>query len=117
MSTPLPREDLVAAMAARRELGPDYDDAFVESLADRIEETLRTRMAIQQREDHRVARTADRQARSERGSTLALAIVSLVAAVPLSGIGAGTEGLAGLLTVWIGIVLVNVAFAVRSRIR
>ncbi len=39
MTTPrLPREDLTAAMAARRELGPDYDDAFIETVVDRIEE-------------------------------------------------------------------------------
>jgi hypothetical protein len=46
MTTPrLPREDLTAAMAARRELGPDYDDAFIETVVDRIEEALDARAA------------------------------------------------------------------------
>ncbi|MFD0533827.1 hypothetical protein ACFQY7_08605 [Actinomadura luteofluorescens] len=46
MTTPrLPRDDLTAAMAARRELGPDYDDAFIETVVDRIEETLDARAA------------------------------------------------------------------------
>ena len=39
-----------------------------------------------------------------------LAIVSLGVGVPLTGIGAGVSGLAGLLIVWVGIVLVNLVY-------
>ncbi|HEY5483200.1 MAG TPA: hypothetical protein VIK31_05235 [Propionibacteriaceae bacterium] len=39
-----------------------------------------------------------------------LAIVSLGVGVPLSGIGGGISGLAGLLIVWVGIVLVNLVY-------
>jgi hypothetical protein len=35
--------------------------------------------------------------------------------IPLTGIAAGTAGLAGLLVCWIGIVLVNVAYAISRR--
>ncbi len=39
-----------------------------------------------------------------------LGIVSLGIGVPLSGIGGGIGGLAGLLIVWVGIVLVNFVY-------
>ena len=39
-----------------------------------------------------------------------LAIVSLGVGVPLTAIGAGLNGLAGLLIVWVGIVLVNLVY-------
>ena len=43
--------------------------------------------------------------------SLALPIVSIVVAVPLTAIAAGTLGLVGVLVVWLGIVLVNVVNA------
>ncbi|RFU36973.1 hypothetical protein DZF91_35385, partial [Actinomadura logoneensis] len=45
MTMTVPREDLVAGLAARRELGPDYDAAFAEVIAARIEEQLAARQA------------------------------------------------------------------------
>ena len=49
------------------------------------------------------------QARPDR-TVFVLAIVSLGVGVPLTAIGSGTAGLPGLLVVWIGIVLVNLAY-------
>jgi len=40
-----------------------------------------------------------------------LAILSLAAGVPLTAIALATSGLVALVVVWIGIVLVNAAFA------
>lgn len=40
-----------------------------------------------------------------------LAILSLALGIPLTAIAAGTGGLAGLLIVWVGIVLVNAVYA------
>jgi hypothetical protein len=116
MTTPgLPRDDLAAALAARRELGPDYDDAFIETLVDRIEETLAARQAAATA--HRAKRDRDlgKRARQQRDNHLALAIVSLIVAVPLSGIAAGTVGLPGLLVAWAAIVAVNIVYGVLSR--
>ena len=42
----LPRDDLAASLAARRELGPDYDAAFVEAVADRLERASATRRPV-----------------------------------------------------------------------
>ncbi|MFF5259440.1 hypothetical protein ACFY4C_10890 [Actinomadura viridis] len=113
MTTPrLPRDDLAAALAARRELGPDYDDAFVETLAGRIEATLAARAAAPAGRGFPMGAP---RSRSERNSALALAIVSLVAAVPLSAIGAVNAGVPGLLITWAAIVLVNLIHGLRSR--
>jgi len=39
-------EELRAVHAARRELGPDYDDALLDSFVDRAEDQLRHRLAV-----------------------------------------------------------------------
>jgi hypothetical protein len=116
MTTPrLPRDDLAAALAARRELGPDYDDAFVETLVDRIEETLATRTATGPAHRGRGGPAPAPRPGSGSGSDLALAIVSLTAAVPLSAIGAVNAGMPGLVIVWVAIVLVNLIYSRRPR--
>ncbi|WP_433337969.1 hypothetical protein [Spirillospora sp. CA-294931] len=111
----LPRDDLNAAVAARRELGPDYDDAFVASVVDRIEETWEARLAAQHAHQPRPrpagAPGPPAAPGSGRGPTLALAIISMGAAIPLSAIGVVNAGLPGLLIVWAGIVLINAVFA------
>jgi hypothetical protein len=97
----VPREEVQAALTARRELGSDYDDALVESFAQRVEERLK-------------ARPPERRTTDERGMVLALAIVSLGCGIPITAIAVTQAGLAGLIVAWVGIVLVNVVFA-RSR--
>lgn len=107
----LPRDDLDAALAARRELGPDYDEAFAETVASRIREVLeggRTKPMTP-------APATAEVAKAEREAGLAVAIVSLIASVPLTAIAANVVGLPGLLTVWIGLTMINVAYALRRR--
>ena len=114
MTTPrLPREDLTAAMAARRELGPDYDDAFIETVVERIEETLDARAAAAPRPRRRVPVPEPR--RGDRDHSLALAVLSLLAAIPLSAIGVVNAGLPGLIFAIAGVVLVNVTYTFRPR--
>jgi hypothetical protein len=102
----LPREDLAASLAARRELGPDYDAAFVDALAERIEHASAARRP----------RTLESE-KGERAVALTVACVSLGVSVPVSAIAATQAGLAGLVIVWLGIALINVAFALRPRLR
>ncbi|NVI86360.1 hypothetical protein [Actinomadura sp. BRA 177] len=114
MTTPrLPREDLTAAMAARRELGPDYDDAFIETVVDRIEEALGARTAAAPRPRHRPA--PEPQRGGEHDHSLAMAVLSLLAAIPLSAIAVVNAGLPGLLITIAGIVLVNLTYTFRPR--
>jgi hypothetical protein len=113
MTTPrLPREDLTAAMAARRELGPDYDDVFIETVVDRIEETLDARAAAPR---HRPRPAPEPRRGGERDHSLAMAVLSLLAAIPLSAIGVVNAGLPGLLFAITGIVLVNLTYTFRPR--
>ncbi|GGT78692.1 hypothetical protein GCM10010177_41490 [Actinomadura citrea] len=113
MTTPrLPREDLTAAMAARRELGPDYDDAFIETVVDRIEETLDARTAAPRA---RRRAPAPEPRSGDRDHSLAMAILSLLAAIPLSAIGVVNAGLPGLLIALAGIVLINFTYIFRPR--
>jgi hypothetical protein len=119
MTTPrLPREDLAAALAARRELGPDYDDAFIETVVDRIEEALDARAAAAPRPRYRPApepRRGGEYAGAPRDHSLAMAVLSLLAAIPLSAIAVVNAGLPGLLITIAGIVLVNVTYTFRPR--
>ncbi|TDC56487.1 hypothetical protein E1281_06950 [Actinomadura sp. KC345] len=113
MTTPrLPRDDLTAAMAARRELGPEYDDAFIETVVDRIQETLEARSGAAPRPR---ARPAGAPERGDRYHGLAMAVLSLLAAIPLSAIGVVNAGLPGLFVVMAGIVLINVTYTFRPR--
>jgi hypothetical protein len=94
----VPREEARAALAARRELGEDFDDALVETFARRVEERLRHGAPANRTE-------------SERGMVLALALVSIGCGIPITAIAISGAGLAGLAVAWAGIVLLNVFFA------
>jgi len=95
------RDELHAALEARRELGPAYEREVLDAFAEQLERRL----------DARLRQQRPAPARRERDKELALAIVSLLVAVPLIAIAGGTVGLAGVLAVCAAIVLVNVAFA------
>jgi hypothetical protein len=116
----LPREDLAAALEARRELGPEYDAAFAESLVERIDETIEARMhgSARSRTDLEQAYLLKLQqdnAKGERKASVGIACVSLGVSVPLSGIAAGMHSLAFLVIIWTGIVMINMAHALRRR--
>ncbi|MBC6462641.1 hypothetical protein [Actinomadura sp. HBU206391] len=112
MTTPRPphHADLTAAFAARQELGPDYDAAFIESVVDRVEQTIDARLGTQvparTERDHHAAK-------DERGASIAVLCISLAAAVPLTAIGVANAGLPGLLLSWGGIVMINLVYALR----
>jgi|SRR5215210_2723784 len=88
----VPRDEASAALQARRELGPEYEDELVEAFARRIEQ--------------RVASTP--APARDRSHETGIAIVSLLAAIPLIAIAGNFGGLAGIVAVCIALVLVNV---------
>ncbi|TDB94778.1 hypothetical protein [Actinomadura sp. 7K534] len=113
MTTPrLPRDDLAAAMAARRELGPEYDDAFIETVVERIQETLEARPAAAPARRPRPGRA---HGRGDHDHSLAMAVLSLLAAIPLSAIAVVNAGLPGLFLAMIGIAIINVTYTCRPR--
>src|ERR671925_2012783 len=83
----VPRDDVRAALAARRELGEEFDDAVVESFARRIEERLGPAPP-----PARARRTDE-----EKRMSLALAIVSIGVGIPITAIALSGAGLAGLI--------------------
>jgi hypothetical protein len=111
------RADLDAALAARRELGPEYETALVDSflaridarLDARVEQRVAERLAEYPRDEFRVGR------RSWAGGGSRMHVTSLVLAIPLTGIGAGVANGVGMLVAWAGIVGVNVAAALGRR--
>ena len=107
------RQDVEALLETRRELGPTYDAALVDSFADRIERAIQERVDSQVEHQRRSTSMAD----DSDAKQLALGIVSLGTGIPITAIAAGTADLPGLLVAWTGIVGVNVAYALRSRHR
>jgi hypothetical protein len=82
--------------------GPDYDAAFVDAVAERIEQASAARRPV-----------IAEQEKGERAMALTVVCVSLVVSIPVSAIAAVQAGLAGLAIVWLALVVINVAFARR----
>ncbi|MGI8456992.1 MAG: hypothetical protein ACR2LI_02600 [Propionibacteriaceae bacterium] len=102
------RRDVEAALQARLELGPEYEDHIAAGLAERVEELAAYRTAEVRGEAER--RQEDREdEKAARTQSFVLAIVSVGAGIPISGIAAGVTDLPGLIVAWAGIVGVNLA--------
>lgn len=115
-------DDAAAAMAARRELGPEYDDAIAAGLADRVEQIVAARASqpAQQIQPYRATPPEQEGKEIEEKSTssnqsFVLGIASLGAGIPITAIAAEQGGLPGLIVAWAGIVGVNVANALTQR--
>lgn len=113
-------DELTSSVAARRELGPEYDSALVEGFLSRVER------AIDERVDRRLhgppAATVPPQPVHVDGRqrSRALPVVSLALAIPITAIAGsdfhGANGVVVAVVSWAGIVAVNVAHALgRSR--
>ena len=102
------REDLAAAVAARRDLGPDYEDAVLESFLARLDAAVAARVDAQMVEPG-TARAPDRGAEIRQ---LVLGVASLVLGIPVTAIAtSNAEGLGALAVSWGGIAAVNAAHA------
>ncbi|GAA2111319.1 hypothetical protein GCM10009841_34060 [Microlunatus panaciterrae] len=108
------RRDVEAALAARGELGPDYDEHIAAGLAERIEQLAAYRTAELRQQTERV-RAVD--AVSQRGQTqrFVLGIISLGAGIPITAITIVQGTLIETVIAWAGIVGVNAVHAWGSR--
>lgn len=107
MATGDPRyEDWSAILSARKELGDDYDRAFVEAVLERVSAEVDARV------DARLVPLRARGWGRRRGGTF-LAFSSMVLGIPISLIAGNYGHLAGLGVAWGGIVLVNLVHAWR----
>ncbi|AZZ39757.1 hypothetical protein [Acidipropionibacterium jensenii] len=114
-SNPIPKDprvgraDAEAVLAARKELGDSMDPALVDSFASRVTAEIQQQMAAE-----RGAQVARSTGAVPAGGRIAVAIVSVVMAIPLTGIMMGTHGgLLGTLICWVGLAVVNIALALR----
>lgn len=114
------KKELNATLQARRELGEEYESALVDSFLEKVDQRidgavdrrLRRQLAEQQMVTARGARSP--KSTDSFGERFGFGIVSLVLAIPLSGIGGGVAHLPGLLVTWVGIVGVNAFQALRT---
>jgi len=96
------RDEITAAAAAHRELGPQYDEAVAESLIDRIGEEIDRRVdarmgqsqpsASARREFHRPARSAPPPEPAQPATPARMSAASVVLALGSMGIGIGVAG-------------------------
>ena len=91
------REELEAAIEARRELGAELEPQVIDGFVERIEQRIEQR-----------ARELQPRRSAPTGRFI---LASLVLAIPLLGIAGGIAGLPGIALVCIAIVLVNVIAA------
>jgi hypothetical protein len=94
------RRDLQASLEARRELGPGYDEHFLNALVEKLTASVH----------QQVATTPRPQAPSNRLGNeprTAIAICSMIFAIPLIAIAADAAQLTGIIAVVIMVALVN----------
>lgn len=103
MATDDVRKDLRAAVAARQELGPEYEAEIIEGFLERLDAQRRatTLPAPVQPPAH--------PSREKDPGGLALAIVSMGVAIPITAISANMVGLVGVVVSWAGLVGINLA--------
>jgi hypothetical protein len=102
------RRDAEAALAARMELGPEYNEYVAAGLAERVEEIAEAR-AAELRQQALEASRAQAAEQGGRGRQFALAIVSMVMGIPITAISASEvdPSIIGVAISWAGIVGVN----------
>ncbi|MCJ1678923.1 hypothetical protein MTF65_16575 [Streptomyces sp. APSN-46.1] len=108
------KKELDATLDARRELGPEYESALVESFVEKVDTQVRRRLAEERLLSARGGSPAGPSGDGNFGERFGFAIITLVLAIPLSAIAATQAHLAGLLVAWAGIVGVNFIHATKS---
>jgi uncharacterized membrane protein YtjA (UPF0391 family) len=96
-------KELEATVRARQEVGPELEPQLVEQFVDRLE------AEIDRRVDQKLKGREHRPAR--HGAVTPMVLGSLGIAIPLTAIAGGTAGVAGIIVVWVAIVLVNLFWA------
>lgn len=120
--------DLRATLGARRELGPEYDQALADSFVERLDALVAARVADELARRHGAPYGAYPPGALPPGATavprlqprypVGLAYLSLIAGVPITALADGpTTGVWGILAAWTGIGAVNAvtAWAYRTR--
>jgi hypothetical protein len=113
MASPeLERDDLVAALGARRELGREAEREVLESFLDRVGTAIDARVD-QRLAEQDLARPPRRHPRSQNRVSVPLALGSMVIGIAATGASAGLDHGGALVAIvaWVVIALVNLAHA------
>lgn len=105
------KKELDATLDARRELGPEYETALVDSFVEKVDTQVRRRLAEERLLHARGGRPEPVD--GNFGERFGFAIITLVLAIPLSAIAAAQAHLSGLLVAWGGILGVNFIHAAK----
>jgi hypothetical protein len=100
------REDLQATLDARRDLGPDYEPALVDSLVERLDATIAARVAA----ELHLRGVPPAKQRASGSAMVPIALGSMAIGIPLTAI-ASTSGPVAIVATWIAIVAINMASA------
>ncbi|MCX4692977.1 hypothetical protein [Streptomyces sp. NBC_01408] len=106
------KKELDATLDARRELGPEYESALVDSFVEKVDTQVRRRLAEERLSAARGS-AGPAVVDGNFGERFGFAIITLVLAIPLSAIAATQAHLPGLLVAWGGIVGVNFIHATK----
>lgn len=105
MATDEVRKDLRAAVAARQDLGAEYENEIIDGFLEKLDARDAYRRADELPEPARPRHPS----REQDPGGLALAIVSVVAAIPITAISADMIGPFGVVVSWAGLVGINMA--------
>jgi hypothetical protein len=100
----LTRDELAAALAVRHELGREYEPEVIDGLADRIERVIEGRVLSRLSEQH-----------ARQSGAMKVALGSIIASLPLTGIAGDQAGFAGMALAWCGLAAINLAYAIGTR--
>jgi hypothetical protein len=105
--------ELKAAVAARRELGPEFEDHVLEAFLARIQQQVDAQLARLQ------PQKPPRPAKPIKGDRVQVEIVGgiFALAIPLMAIAQVTAGAVGVLFVMIGVVAVNLLYFIDRWVR
>ncbi|GAA1646769.1 hypothetical protein GCM10009744_42420 [Kribbella alba] len=104
MATDEIRKDLRAAVAARQELGPEYEPEIIDAFLEKLDARAAQRTTVEP-----VHQSTGNTSKENDPGGLALAIVSVVAGIPITAIAANQEGTIAIIICWGGLVGVNLA--------
>ncbi|TWD84457.1 hypothetical protein FB561_5645 [Kribbella amoyensis] len=110
MATDEMRKDLGAAIAARQELGADYEPEIIDGFLEKLDARAAARYGQPVNAPLPAAQPQQPPGKPDGDpGGLALAIVSVVAGIPITAIAANMEGTIAVIICWGGLVGVNLA--------
>lgn len=117
MADPELEAELRATVAARRELGEEYDAALAKSFLEKLDREVDAR--VQAALSVRGTRGGSAAAGSRPHDGTGLAVASLVLGIPVSAVVAsnlhGVDSLVGVVVAWAAIATINVSHAIGRR--